>query len=138
MKLNFGQGLLEVIFSIGVVMLVVTGVVTLLINMIGSRSKSYDRNKAVELSQVVVETMIAKENDDGTSFWDPNSQYWLDLATSQTNPNFSNYYYSARMTPYTLDGCRNIIPAECLTVTVNVGWNAGEKIDSFNRFFSRK
>lgn len=50
-----GQSLVEVVVSIGLVVLVVSGVVTLVVNSLGARNKGFDRKKATELAQKVTE-----------------------------------------------------------------------------------
>jgi Tfp pilus assembly protein PilV len=132
-----GQGLIEVIFSIGLIILVMTGVVTLLIKTVGSRSKTYDRNKAIELSQIVMEEIINTEVSDKTNFWNIGSAYWSGLAITQVNPNFPDYTYNVGVAQYSNNGCSAAV-TNCLNVTVHIGWRNEPDLDRFNRFFSNK
>ncbi len=129
-----GQSLIEVVFSIGMVALVISGVVFLILATLGSRTKSYDRKKAVEIAQNVIEGMVQTKNDDGTSFWNLNSAYWVGLGTSQVS---NNYFYSVTVSQYSSNGC-SALRVECINANVTVGWNNGQKIENFTRFFSRK
>ena len=134
---NKGQSLIESVFAVGLIVLVMTGVVSLLINMVGSRSKSYDRSKAVELSQIVMEEIIKTESLDKASFWDTTSIYWMNLSNTQTNASFPDYSYTAEVSQYTLNGCSNVV-TNCVNVSLNIRWKNGNTNDNFNRFFSKK
>lgn len=129
-----GQSLIEVVFSIGMVALVVSGVVFLILTTLGSRTKSYDRKKAVEISQNVIEGMVQTKSNDATSFWNLSSAYWVGLGTSHVE---NNYFYSVGVSQFSGNGC-SAVRVECLNANVTVGWNNGQKIENFTRFFSRK
>lgn len=134
---NRGQSLIEIVFAIGLIMVVMTGIVALLINTIGAKTKSYDRNKSVELSQVVMEGVIYNKEVNPTSFWDLNSSYWANLRQSQIDANFPDYSYSLTPTVYSGNGCSATV-TECINVITRVTWKNGNIDDRFNRFFSRR
>lgn len=129
-----GQSLIEVVFSIGIIMVVISGVVFLIISTLGAKTKSYDRKKAVEISQNVVEGMVQTKMSDGTSFWDLGSAYWTDLAQNHID---GEYNYNVTVTQYSGNGC-SLMETECINARVNVNWKDGEVIESFNRFFTKK
>lgn len=134
-----GQSLIEIVFSIGVIMLVIAGIVGLTMTTIGSRTKGYDRKKAVELSQVVMENLIKDEDTDPASFWNLGSSYWTLMQTSQTNSAFSGYTYSVGASAFVGDNCAPS-PTQCLNAVISISWSGSgpTQMDKFNRFFSRE
>ena len=137
---NRGQSLIEVVFAIGIILFVISGVVSLLLSSFGSRTKSYDRLKAVELSQIVIESIINQEVTDPINFWNLQSAYWVaNLGTTQTNSLYPSYDFSIGVIPRNDIGCSNNLPLmNCVDVVVNVGWSGSQTNESFNRFFSKK
>ncbi|MFZ2153130.1 MAG: hypothetical protein WAV41_03675 [Microgenomates group bacterium] len=134
MKKQMGQSLIEVVFSIGLIAVVVSGVVFLLVQSLGAKSKSYERKKAVELSQNVIEGMVESKSADATSFWNLNSIYWLDMGQNHVSGD-----YNYRVTPSQVSGlgCSPTV-VECINATVTVGWGSNQTMSSSNRFFSKK
>lgn len=138
LKKTTGQGLIEVIFSVGVVVLVITGVVVLMVGSMSVRTKVFDRKKAGELNQKVMESVVQKEMTEGLEFWDLNSSYWLDVRNRvQTTSDYPGYVYQIGVSQHTGSGCSALM-FECATVTVTVGWSGTSNQLMFNRFFSRK
>lgn len=91
---NKGQSLIEIIFSIGVVVLVLTGVVALLITTSKVKRTSMERQKAIELSQTLIENQILTIKNDPAAFWG-NAASLNDMQSSSiTNPNYPNYTYN--------------------------------------------
>ena len=129
-----GQSLIEVVFSIGLIMVVLSGVVFLIINSLGVKTKSYDRKKAVEISQDIIEGMVRAKASDGVSFWDLNSTYWQNLGQDQV---WGDYVFSVGVSWFAGSGC-SAVTVDCVNAQVNVGWKDGQTIESFNRFFSKK
>lgn len=134
LKRHEGQSLIEVVFSIGVIMVVMSGVVFLIISTLGAKTKSYDRKKAVEISQNVIEGMVQTKMSDGTSFWDLASAYWVTMGQNKVN---GDYTYNVSVTQFSGSGCSAVV-VECLNARVNVAWKDGEVIENFNRFFTKK
>lgn len=135
---NRGQSLIEVIFAIGVVGMVLTGIAALLVNSLGSRSKSYERIKAAEVAQIAIENLVLTENSNSSEFWNLNSSFWSGkIGVPLTNSNYPKYNYIISVTPNTSNGCT---ATTCMDVTVGVGWSgsAGGVRDTFTRFFSKK
>lgn len=134
MKKQKGQSIVELVFAIGVVALVMTGVVILLVNSFGARNKSFDRKKAVELAEIVTEDLIDWSKNDFEAFWDTGSNPPWEFG-DQTKAEFPGYTYrlshewSADCTPST----------DCAKVNIKVTWlEDTEKTVDFYRFFSRR
>lgn len=130
---DWGQSLIEVVFSIGIMVLVVSGVVFLMTATLGARTKSYDRKKAVEISQNVIEGLVQTKNSDAASFWNLNSTFWQNQGQTKS---LDNYQYSTSVSQFVGNGC-SASPVECLNAKVTVTWNNGAVIEDFNRFFSK-
>ncbi len=139
-EMNRGQSLIEVVFAIGLILLVVSGIVSLMLSSLGSRSKGYDRLKAVELSQIVMESMVNEKTTDPSSFWNSHSTFWTtNMGTTQTNTNYPNYNYTVAANPRNDPGCNNTATAmNCMDVVVSVGWSGSQNTESYNQFFSNK
>lgn len=135
---NKGQSLVEVIFAVGLVLIVISGVTALMLSSLGSRTKSYDRQKAIELAQIVMEEIIKEKTTDPVNFWDLSSGFWAaNLNKTQTKANFPLYNYSVGISALYGNNC-SPTKLECLNVMVNVGWSGGAGSENFNRFFSRQ
>jgi len=134
MKNQKGQSIVELVFAIGVVALVMTGVVVLLVNSFGARNKSFDRKKAVELAEIVTEDLVNWSKNDFEAFWNETSDPpWT--SGDLTNENFDGYKYqiihnwSPECTPNT----------DCAVVNIKVIWQRDEeKSIDFYRFFSKR
>lgn len=134
---NSGQSLIEVVFSVGLVILVTTGIAVLLVNIIGSRTKSHERVRTAELSEIVMESLVSKKNNDPDEFWDMGSAFWVqNQNVSQTNPDFPGYEYVIEPSPSGASGCGL---NNCLDIVVSVGWSGSPdgSRNEFNRFFGR-
>lgn len=129
---NKGQSLVEVIFGIGVVGLVLTGVVTLVIKSISVNTESYGRDKAVKLANVVVEELIASEKNDPQSFWS------LTDVSNQTMTGFEGYSYSIDFVEETGGAYCSLPRVNCAFAEIEVNW-PGETTGqvNFTRFFRR-
>lgn len=140
---NKGQGLIELVFAIGVIGLVITGVVSLMVTSLRSRTADFDRKKASELGQKVMEGLIVTKNTKSEDFWNIDSVYWeTNLNTNQTMPDYPNYYYVVGFIKNSNDGDASICDDggfNCADATVGVGWSGartGEEL-KFTRFFTR-
>lgn len=141
MKSRGGQSLVELVFAVGIIMLVLSGLAMLIVNSMGMRSRGFDRKKASELSERVIENLIDSEANSSNEFWDLGSNFWAtNNGTTQTMTGYTNYYYVVRGTRSTAGDCGATSSFVCASVVVNIGWSgakAGEEI-SVNRFFSRR
>ena len=139
MKENKGQSLVEVVFAIGIILLVISGVTALLLVSVSSRTKSYDRQKAVELSQIVMENLLLEKKTAASDFWNYDSNFWItNRDVNQVNPNFPEYNYKITATQFSDGGGCSNSKLECMNVVVNIGWSGSNSGESFNRFFSNK
>lgn len=138
-----GQSLIEVIFSVGVIILVISAVLTLLVTSLKSRSQSFNRNKAAELGQKVMEELVTEKETGGREFWDLDSEFWqTNLGTTQTMTGFPGYNYAIGFTQVFGPGAKcpgSGAVFECANATIGVGWSGDvtQKV-IFTRFFSKK
>ena len=135
MKKNRGQSIVELIFSIVLVGLVLTGVVSLIVKSSGGQTDSGLRDKAVNLSKLVMERIVADSKDSTSGFWSRSGN----LVNSQSEDGYPGYLYAVNYTVDNLGNCDSSTDGRvrCITVTVTVGWQGGEEDVTFSRFFSR-
>jgi len=50
-----GQSLIDLIFSVGIIVLVLSGVVVLMVNSVSTKTKGFDRKTASRMADVVME-----------------------------------------------------------------------------------
>jgi hypothetical protein len=135
-----GQSLIEVIFSVGVIVLVLTAVISLMISSLHSRTTGYDRKKADEMGQKVVEQLVEEKDQDPADFWDVGSSFWTaNNGISQTMGGYDGYNYVIGFIPVTNIGTScPPSPIICANATINVGYsgNNGDNV-IFTRFFSK-
>ena len=127
-KNKSGQSLVELIFAVGVVAVVITGVMILMVNTISSKNKGFDRSKATELADVVMEGLVNQKINDPVNFWN------LENKIGQTDPNFSGFKYSVGFSGW---DCLWTGRNDCANATVNVGWGDSQAA-VLQRFFSKK
>lgn len=142
LKTKSGQSIIEVVFAIGLIALVLTGVVGLLLSSLRSRTQGYDRKRAAELGQKVIEGLVEEESQNPSSFWNPNSGFWLaNTGSTHTMTGFDRYTYGVAVTAVAGPGGTCVVAAwECVEARVTINWTGstpGEKLD-FSRFFSKK
>ena len=128
---NKGQSIVEMVFAIGILGLVLTGVVALIVKSIGGQTKTNARDKAVLLGSVIIEEMVALSKNDPGQFWQKNE------VLEQVWPGFDNYLYSITYADVSAGG--SCVPASrCTEMTVDISWQENEtKTVSFSRYFSR-
>jgi len=143
MRNNKGQSLVEVVLAIGVVVLVVTGVVILIVNVVGIKANSFDRKKASDLAETVVENLIESEKNNPEEFW-LLSQMKNDVKLS----GFDGFTYRVEFTPKLDGNCSPILVClgfddndcvlspKCVYAKVTVNWG-NNKVLTVDRFFSR-
>ena len=91
MRNNKGQSLIDIIFSIGIIVLVLTGVVVLIVSTAKVKRIAFERQKAVELSQLLIEDEIATVKNN----FNPLPK---DGEGSDINTEFSGYTYDVGYT----------------------------------------
>ncbi len=131
MKNNNGSGVVEIIFSIGVIAVVIVGVVTLVVNVMSTKSKSLKRKMAIDLSEIVVENLLQKKKNSFNEFWSLNS------IGETSMPGFEGYVYTVGFTEVSGVGCSDGIN-DCANAVINIMWDGGESSMSVTRFFSRR
>lgn len=130
-NINRGQGLVEVVVAIGIMALVVMGVVMLMTTALATKTKSFDRKKAVEMSEVVMEQIIGVRNTSPDLFWDNNSSYWTGIVNKDlTLSGYSGYSYNVKFN--SVSGCTG-----CGEVVLNIGWSSSNVGTTFTRLFTR-
>jgi len=131
MKNNNGSGVVEIIFSIGVIAVVIVGVVTLVVNVMSTKSKSLKRKMAIDLSEIVVESLLQKKKNSFNEFW------LLNPIGETSVSGFEGYVYTVGFTEVSGDGCLNS-QNDCANAVINITWDEGESSMSVTRFFSRR
>lgn len=129
MKNKNGQSIIEIVFSMGVVVLVLTGVVILMVNVASSKGKALERAKAFELSQILMENEVLRVRDIGSSFWDGTDRI---NKVGQTDVNFDGYLYDVQYG----DNGRVCDNKNCVII-FTVRWNNSSQSLSVERFFSK-
>lgn len=139
LKLKVGQSLVEVVIAVGIVAMVVSGMVVLMTKSLGSKTSGFERKRAVELSEIVIENIVNEKTHDPSSFWNASSSFWTTkLGQSLQNPAYPNYSYTLEFTERSGGSCG---PAggqiDCADVKVTIFWQGGVESSTFTRFFSR-
>jgi Tfp pilus assembly protein PilV len=135
-----GQGLIEVVFAVGVIVVVLTAVISLVVSSLHARTSGYDRKKAAELGQKVMEKLVQEKDQYPVDFWNVSSPaFWQgNLGTTQTMAGYNGYYYAIGFVQQ-IDavGC-SAVPVVCANATVGVGYSDNNTQNVvFTRFFSR-
>lgn len=128
-KNQIGQSLVEVVFSIGVVALVITGAVILIINALGVKNDAFLRKRAADAATYVMEDLVDKSKNEVNNFWN------LTPIVSQVDGfNYNVVFDRDRV----VDAKCNvdINNPDCVTAVITVSWGNG-KILTINRFFQR-
>jgi len=122
-----GQSIIELVFAIVLIGLVLTGVVSLIVKSSGGQTKSTARDKAVTLSRIAMETMVAESKNDPVAFWGRSgSMVCPGITEASYTCNIS--FVSVTDPPCTATTCRR--------VQVTINWQNESPI-TFERFFSR-
>ena len=128
---NKGQSLVEMVFLMGATALILTGAITLLISSISSRTKSFDRKKAAELSSVVMENLISQKENNPDVFWN-----LTPINVPKENPNFPDFTYTIGYVNTTGTDCP--VSSKCAEAEVDIIWNKGTaETLKFYRLFTR-
>lgn len=133
-----GQGIVESVVAVGILMMVLTGTVLLVSFGLSNRKTGFDRRKANELATLVMEEQVGKSKnyDEMLDFWKLSNQL-----TPMTRTGFPGYNYTIGFTNVTntMNIKCGIGRTDCANMVVNIGWS-GKEIQNlkFERFFSRK
>lgn len=146
MKNNRGQGIIEIIFSIGIIAVVITGVVSLIVNVLKLKTNSLMREKAVRMSDVVLEKLVNSKTMDekGTSvehtFWNVDVPNGVNngVIISGTLPDFENYTYSVGFTRVVnAQKCRDDT-ITCVNASINIFWGEDNSYSTTRFFYKSK
>ncbi len=125
MKTEKGLSIIEIIFSVGVTVLVITGVVSLMVKSTGVKTDALQRKKATVVAQKVMEGLVDQKNNDRDNFW----------KLTPISDTIENYSYTVGFSGVTDDDCTDTEPWTCVYAVVRVGWSGGETVE-VKRFFS--
>ena len=133
-KMKKGQGVVESVVAVGILMAVLTGTILLISFGLSNRKTGFDRRKANELATLVMEEQVSQSISSTTDFWKLN-----DISVI-TNSNFPGYNYQVDFTNITNNSkypnC-GVGKTDCAEVVVNIGWSGKETQNlKFERFFS--
>jgi len=121
-----GQGLIEVLVSVGIVMLILGGVVPLMLISLASKTKAYERKAMVAAAEKKMEEVINEKQNNQSVFWPR-------IGTNIPSTD-SNYNYVVDYAAHTADGCDD----NCVDVSVTVTMQKDPtKTVTFSRFFAK-
>lgn len=130
-----GQGIVESVYSVGILGLMLTGVVVLILMTVAAKKNDFDRKKAVELGTLVVEELVGESRNDVDNFWKQTDRQDL------TKSGFTGYTYSIGFTNITANATYpkcGVGVTDCTEVNVKVSWlGKNPQVIWFNRFFSK-
>lgn len=136
---NKGQSLVELVFAVGIIILVVTGMIVLLINTMGAKSKGFDRKKAVQMAEIIMEDLVSQKKNDADNFWLLNSKETSDF--DGLDDQFPGYICDVDFVNVFNDSdypnC-GIGKTDCAEATITIEWQGKEPQSIiFNRFFTK-
>jgi len=125
MSTEKGISIVEIIFAVGVTVLVITGTVSLMIKSTSVKTSSQQRKNASELAETLIEDLVNDEKYHQDSFW-----------TSGFGPTsgvVGDYTYTIGFSQVTTSSCT---ATTCVNAIINVGWGNSETL-TVKRLFSR-
>lgn len=130
-----GQGIIEAVYSIGVLGVILTGAIILIIMSAASKKNDFDRKKAAEMGNIVIEELIFESRNDQNDFWQLNKQVGV------TKTGFDGYSY---LVEYANISANSNYPncgvgvTDCAEARVVVNWEGkNPQSMTFNRFFTK-
>lgn len=137
MKTRFrrAQALIESVVAIGILALVLTAAIALIVMSTSIRQRGFDRRKANQLANMVMEEYVAKSQRNADKFWSETGNL-----SNKTDPSYSGYRYSVTFGILGSSYSPNCSTSDknCMEIVVGVGWSGKnpENIE-VRRFFSR-
>lgn len=138
MKTRFrrAQALIESVVAIGILALVLTAAIALIVMSTSIRQQGFDRRKANQLANMVMEGYVAKSQRDSATFWSNTGNL-----SNKTDPGYpADYRYSVTFSILGSSYSPNCSTSSknCMEIVVGVGWSGKnpENIE-VRRFFSR-
>lgn len=122
-----GLSIVEIIFSIGVTVLVITGVVSLMVQSTGIKTNTSQRKKATDVAQKIIEELVYQKNNNRDLFWE---------LTPILSGTLDDYIYTVGYSGVTTGDCQDLAPWNCVDAVINVGWGNSETL-IVKRFFSK-
>jgi hypothetical protein len=134
-----GQGVVEAIYSVGIIGLILTGVIVLILMTISNRINDFDRKKASDLGAILVERQIYNSKYNTAEFWKFNN------IINETENDFNGFKYSIGFTnifansDYPKCGeVEGVGVTNCAEVVIRVDWQGkNPQTMWFNRFFTK-
>jgi len=132
-----GQGVVESVVAVGILMLVLTGTVLLISFGLSNRKTGFDRRKANELATLVMEEEVSKSINNPEVFWQ-----LQDSLGPLSKPGFGGYSYTLGYSSISADldypNCVAGPRFNCARVVLNIVWSGKVTQNlKFERFFSR-
>ena len=137
MKTRFrrAQALIESVVAIGILALVLTAAIALIVMSTSIRQRGFDRRKANQLANMVMEEYVAKSQRNADKFWSETSNL-----SNKLYSGYSDYRYSVTFGILGSSYSPNCSTSDknCMEIVVGVGWSGKnpENIE-VRRFFSR-
>jgi hypothetical protein len=134
-----GQGIIEVIVGVGIIVLVLGGVVVLMVRTMGAKNKSFDRIKATEFAQVLMEEKVSEAKNQQDTFWSKVGA--AAEAKTGSDPGYGYPEFTGTITTTKVSLPEDVCapdPPKCAKVVVSITWL--EKVDqtiTFERFFAK-
>lgn len=130
-----GQGLIEILISVGIIMLILGGVVPLILLSLASKSRTFERKEMVELAEKKLEEIINEKQNNESEFW---SKVPSTTGSDQDDTYKWDILYEANTTATNCNDGSLGKPYNCADVTVTVKLIKDEtKKVTFNRFFAK-
>jgi hypothetical protein len=123
-----GQGVVEMVFSIGLLALLLTGAVVLIVTSLGAKGKGIDRKAATVVGERVIEGLINEQKNDSASFWSS-------IGTNRSDT-IDGYSYTVEFTPVTSGGsCDNA--DSCVNAKIIISWPGSNDVITLSRFLAK-
>ena len=122
-----GTSLIEVIFSVGILVIVITAVVSLIVKTSGIKTMEAQRKRASEMSEVIIENLMESKKNNSDDFWQ------MDDTEKATVAGYEGYSYSLNMNEN--DECS--VGVECIDAVIVISWGDNQTL-TVKRFFSNK
>ena len=136
MKVRYrkAQALVESVVAIGILALVLTAAIALIVMSTSIRQRGFDRRKANQLANTVMEEYVAKSQQDPATFW-----VNTDNLSGKPMPEYSGNVHNVTFATIgnSSPNCA-VAKKKCMQIVVGVGWSGKnpENIE-VRRFFSR-
>jgi type II secretory pathway pseudopilin PulG len=128
-KYNLGQALVEIVFSVSIVAVVLSGLVIAVVYSQKATRLAHERSEATQLAQRKIEAMRSEENRDHDQFW---SDYPSGYDNSEVDLG-SNEKFTRRTQILDIDGAS---PNRRAEIRVTVSWQDGNQDVVLNSYIT--